>query len=159
MLEIKILLLLIVANGSPIVARNVFKDSFSFPLDAGRMFIDQRPVLGHSKTVRGLLFSVVLTGLAAYLVGMEARTGFYIAFFAMLGDLFSSFIKRRLNKPPSSMAPGLDQVPEALFPLLYCMSVFKLEWGQVFLIILLFIVIELFLSKILYIIGIRKRPY
>jgi hypothetical protein len=38
----------------------------------------------------------------------------------MAGDLFSSFLKRRLNLPPSSPALGLDQVPESLFPLLAC---------------------------------------
>ena len=36
----------------------------------------------------------------------------------MAGDLFSSFVKRRLHLPSSSMAIGLDHIPESLFPLL-----------------------------------------
>ena len=37
---------------------------------------------------------------------------------AMAGDLFSSFVKRRLHLASSSMAIGLDHIPEFLFPLL-----------------------------------------
>ena len=159
MLEIKILFLLVVANGAPIVVRNIFQDVFSFPLDAGRTFIDNRPILGYSKTIRGLLSSLALTTIAAFLIGMEAMAGFFIALCSMSGDLVSSFIKRRLDKPPSSMMLGLDQVPEALFPLLYCVKIFGLEWNQVLLIISSFIVVELVLSKILFSAGIRKRPY
>jgi hypothetical protein len=38
----------------------------------------------------------------------------------MAGDLLSSFVKRRLNLPPSSRATGLDQIPESLLPALVC---------------------------------------
>ena len=34
------------------------------------------------------------------------------------GDLFSSFVKRRLDLASSSMAIGLDHIPESFFPLL-----------------------------------------
>jgi CDP-2,3-bis-(O-geranylgeranyl)-sn-glycerol synthase len=40
----------------------------------------------------------------------------------VLGDLFSGFSKSRLDMPASSKAPGLDQIPEALFPLIACRS-------------------------------------
>ena len=39
----------------------------------------------------------------------------------------SSFIKRRLRRPPSSMARGLDQIPESLLPLLACKSALGLS--------------------------------
>ena len=34
----------------------------------------------------------------------------------MAGDLFSSFVKRRLRLASSSMAIGLDHIPESSFP-------------------------------------------
>src|SRR5262249_24399228 len=44
----------------------------------------------------------------------------------MAGDLFSSFLKRRIGLGPSSKATGLDQVPESLFLLLACQPVLSL---------------------------------
>ena len=41
------------ANGTPIVAKKVFGRRFSFPLDAGTIFFDGRPLFGPSKTIRG----------------------------------------------------------------------------------------------------------
>ena len=35
----------------------------------------------------------------------------------MAGDLLSSFTKRRMRLASSSMAPGIDQVPESVLPL------------------------------------------
>jgi hypothetical protein len=52
-------------------------------------------------------------------VGGDSR----VAFMAMLGDLFSGFVKRRLGMGPSDKALGLDYVPESLLPLLACVLV------------------------------------
>jgi CDP-archaeol synthase len=49
-----------------------------------------------------------------------------VAATAMAGDLLSSFVKRRFGLAPSSKATGLDQIPEALFPLLACRSALSL---------------------------------
>ncbi|MBE9560221.1 MAG: CDP-archaeol synthase, partial [Proteobacteria bacterium] len=75
------------------------------------------------------------------------------------GDLGSSFIKRRLSMQPSSMAPLLDQVPESFFPAFMMMHTFNLNISSVILLVLIFIIIELALSHILYKYGIRKNPY
>lgn len=37
---------------------------------------------------------------------------------ALIGDLCSSFLKRRLGRPSGSWTPLLDQLPEALLPML-----------------------------------------
>src|SRR5438477_12422592 len=44
----------------------------------------------------------------------------------LAGDLLSSFLKRRFDLAPSTKATGLDQIPEALFPLLACRSALSL---------------------------------
>lgn len=44
----------------------------------------------------------------------------------MTGDLVSSFVKRRIDLPPSSRASGLDQMPESLFPSLACRDLLSL---------------------------------
>jgi hypothetical protein len=77
----------------------------------------------------------------------------------MAGDLLASFCKRRLAIPSSGMAPGLDQIPESLLPLLVVKEMAGIDAATIFLLVLSFIFIELVLSRIGYALRIRKRPY
>ena len=77
----------------------------------------------------------------------------------MLGDLLSSFCKRRLRMASSSMALGLDQIPEALLPLLLVADRLALSWAAIGWTVIGFIVLELVLSPIFFWLGIRNRPY
>jgi len=152
-------LMIVIANGAPIMARKVLGESATISIDGNRVFFDERPIFGASKTWWGLIASVVLTGLFSLLLGYEVFIGVYVALAAMLGDLMSSFIKRRLDMPPSSMAPLLDQIPESLFPILLMKPYFDLHAQDIVLVVTSFIIFELLLSKWLFQIGLRKRPY
>ena len=154
-----LVMLILVANGSPILIRNILGDIASCPLDAGKIWRDHQPILGSSKTWRGLFSSVFFTIVVAVSLGYDFVFGMLVAVLAMTGDLLSSFIKRRLKMEPSRMAPFLDQLPESLFPALYMMQVMLLTWMDIVIIVVAFIVLEYFLSQILYRLGIRKRPY
>ena len=77
----------------------------------------------------------------------------------MAGDLFSSFVKRRLNLPPSSQALGLDQVPESLFPMLACRAALSLTIADIVLGVGIFFIGELILSRFLYQAHVRDEPY
>jgi hypothetical protein len=63
----------------------------------------------------------------------------------MIGDLFSSFCKRRFGLPSSSRARGLDQIPEALLPLLACRDLLILTGGDIVLCVVVFVVGEVVL--------------
>lgn len=154
-----ILLLLGVANGTPIFARRIFRQRFSTPLDNGWIFVDGRPLFGPSKTLRGLVISVVATAMVAPLVGFSWITGAGLASASMFGDLFSSFAKRRLNRPPHSQALGLDQIPESLLPLLVLRQALGLSLWDMLGIVVVFFVLELWLSRLLFRLHIRERPY
>jgi CDP-2,3-bis-(O-geranylgeranyl)-sn-glycerol synthase len=78
---------------------------------------------------------------------------------AMAGDLSSSFLKRRMQLPPSSRCVGLDQVPESLFPALACRSVLGLTFLDVTAVVVLFFLGEVVLSRLLFKWGIRDRPF
>ncbi len=155
----QLLLLIIIANGAPILARKLFNRNFDAAIDLGRKLADNNPVFGPSKTWRGVLAACSMVSVAAWLMGYGIETGLFIAIYAVTGDLISSFIKRRLALPSSSMAPLLDQVPESILPALMMMPVFGLDIYSVLLLVLIFIILELGLSHILYRWGIRKRPY
>jgi CDP-diglyceride synthetase len=156
---LQLLVLLAAANGIPILANKIFGSRFARPLDAGIMLFDRRPVFGHSKTIRGILASILITTIGAPLIGLSPAIGAIVASTAMVGDLFSSFVKRRLNFPPSSQAIGLDQVPESLFPMLACRDVLSLTAADLALGVGLFFVGELILSRLLYRVHLRDRPY
>jgi len=158
-IELKLLVLLIIANGVPILARDLVGQRWGIPLDAGLQFVDGQPLLGQSKTVRGVLCAIVLTGAAAPLLGLAVGQGCLLAVLSMLGDLLSSFIKRRLKLRPSSMALGLDQIPESVLPLLLLKGPLGLTWPGILRTVVLFMVLELALSRLLFWLRIRKRPY
>lgn len=159
MIEVKVLLLLIIANGMPILMQKLLHDKWNFPVDARIRFFDRQPLFGESKTFRGLVSSIIVTAIVAPLFGLTVLQGSLFAAWAMAGDLLSSFIKRRLKMKPSSMALGLDQIPESLFPLLALQHTLELNTIDLFNIVLLFIIFELALSRVLYHLRIRKQPY
>lgn len=154
-----LLLLLLIANGSPIVARQVLGGRFSTPLDGGRMLADGRRLFGPAKTWRGLAAAVLAATLAAPLLGQPWHLGALIGLLAMLGDLLSSFTKRRLGIPAGGMALGLDHLPESLLPLLACKPLLGLSWAEVLLLGLAFMAANLVLSRLLYHLGVREHPY
>lgn len=154
-----LLLLIIIANGAPILIRVLLTDSFKLAIDFDQTLPDGKRVFGPSKTWRGVFAAIAVTSLAAWLLGYEPETGFLVAVYAVAGDLISSFLKRRLAMAPSSMAPLLDQVPESLFPALMQRHTFHLDVSAVIVLVLIFIIIELLLSHILYKWGMRKTPY
>src|SRR5260370_38377581 len=112
----RLLLLVVLANAMPVVAKKVLGDRFSRPLDGDARCRDGQPLFGASKTMRGILLSVLATVIGAYLSGLGYKTGAMVGSTAMAGDLFSSFLKRRMKLPPRSRAIGLTQVPAAMFP-------------------------------------------
>lgn len=156
---LQLLILLTLANGAPVLAKRVLGKRFSWPFDGGLRFFDGRPVFGASKTLRGVVVSILVTAAFAPLIGVDAAWGAVIAAVTMLGDLFSSFVKRRMNLPPSSQALGLDQVPESLFPALACREALGLGAIDIAAVVAAFFVGELLLSRILYKLHIRDRPY
>jgi CDP-diglyceride synthetase len=156
---LQLLILITLANGSPVVATRLFGKRLAQPLDGNFKFLDGRPLFGASKTVRGIAVSILATSAGAPLLGLTLEIGLVVAITAMTGDLLSSFLKRRLGLPPSSKALGLDQVPEALFPLLACRQVFSLTVLDIAAGTALFVVGELLLSPLLFRWRIRDRPY
>jgi CDP-diglyceride synthetase len=156
---LRLLILLALANGVPLAARGLFGGRWAYPVDGNRRFVDGRPIFGTSKTIRGAVLAIAATTGAAPLLGLDWRIGGLVGGLAMLGDLFSSFCKRRLGLPPSSPALGLDQIPEALFPLLACRVPLALPFASIALVVAVFFAGEVLLSRLLYAFRLRERPY
>lgn len=159
LVNLKLLTLLALANGTPVLAKDILRDRSSRPLDGGLRFVDGQPLFGPSKTIRGIVLSVVLTSAGAPLIGMQWKIGALVGSLAMGGDLFSSFLKRRMRLPSAAKATGLDQVPESLFPLLACRNLLSLTNGDIAATVVVFFVGEVFVSRLLHKFHLRDRPY
>ncbi len=151
--------LLTFANGTPVIAKKLFGDFISWPVDRGCKFVDGRPLFGRSKTIRGVALAILVTSGLAPVVGLPWNIGMVVGIVAMVGDLFSSFLKRRMNLVPSTMAFGLDQVPESLFPMLACKLLIDITVVDIAVVTLAFLAGELALSRLLFKLHIRDRPF
>lgn len=158
-LVVQVLVLLAVANGTPVIAKDILGDRFAIPIDGGSKFVDGRPLLGSSKTVRGIFLSILMTSAFGPVVGLDWKIGAIMGTVAMAGDLFSSFLKRRMNLPAGGKAIGLDQIPESLFPLLACRSALPLMAVDIIGATTIFFVGELLLSRLFYHLHLRDHPY
>ena len=158
-LILQLLMLLAAANGTPVAAKLILGDALAYPLDGDELFLDGRPLFGRSKTIRGVLLAVLATTAASILLGLGWKVGALVGATAMASDLFSSFVKRRLGLAPSSMALGLDQIPESLFPLLASRLLLPLSWLDILITVTAFFVGELVLSRLLFKLDLRDRPY
>lgn len=153
------LLLLAVANGVPVLAKRLLGQRWAWPVDGGLVLRDGRRLLGKSKTWRGVVLGCAAPALVAPLLGLTWAVGALFGASAMAGDLLSSFIKRRVGVATSGRAPALDQLPEALLPLVVCRNPLGLDAAGVLLGAAIFWAANAGLSPLLYRLGVRDRPY
>ncbi len=92
-----------VANSTPVVLGG------GPPVDGGASWTDGKPILGTNKTIRGTITGV-LAGTIIGLIQGNLIGGFAQSAGALLGDLISSFYKRRRDYAPGSSMPIIDQL-------------------------------------------------
>ena len=153
------LILISAANGAPVLCARLLGTRFARPIDGGVVLGDGHPLLGRSKTWRGLAAAIVLATCAAVIIGLPWQAGAITGASAMAGDCLSSFVKRRMALESSSMSIGLDQIPESLFPAIASSVYLPLGLTDVIGIVLVFLVGELVMSRLFYAVGLRDRPY
>lgn len=154
-----LLLLIMVANGAPLPPTRLLGSHLDRPLDGGVRLADGHELFGNAKTLRGVAAAITLTPLAAVILQRHWTDGLLIAVAAMFGDLLASFVKRRMGIAPHGMAFGLDQIPESLLPALLVRSRFELGWPELAFLVTVFTILELLLSRLLYRLRLRDRPY
>ncbi len=94
------------ANMAPVIFKRV--PLFAAPVDFGFYLSSQR-IFGANKTWRGLIFGTLTAVIVAHLQGKAFLWGLTLGAGALAGDLFKSFLKRRLNIPPGRSWPVFDQ--------------------------------------------------
>jgi CDP-2,3-bis-(O-geranylgeranyl)-sn-glycerol synthase len=159
LISIELFVMLVLANGVPVLAARLFGRRWSAPVDGGRLWRDGRPVLGRSKTWRGIVSGALACCLFAWITGIGVIFGLAFGLLGLAGDIISSFIKRRAGLASSARASGLDQIPEALLPMLLAWLWLDLGWFIVAVVVVLFTLSNILLSPVLYRLGIRHQPH
>lgn len=158
-LLLELFVMLVLANGAPVVAARVLRNRWNAPIDSGRVGFDGRPWLGASKTWRGLVAGAVSCALFSWWVGLGPVFGVLFGLLGLSGDLLSSFIKRRCGFESSARALGLDQIPEAALPVTLAFFWLPLSVWAAVLLVVLFTVSNIVLSPVLFRLGIRNQPH
>jgi len=159
MIHPELLLLIMLANGVPLLVYNLLGPRIAVPVDFGLRLPDGEPLFGPSKTWRGLLTAVTVSAAVAASLNLTWQVGATVALWALFGDLLSSFIKRRLKMAHGTRALGLDQVPESLLPLWAVADRFALDGESILAMVVTFFVLELLLSRVLFRLNLRKHPH
>ncbi len=149
------MILLIMANLMPWALGLMCGSRWAAPMDCGMVWRDGTRLLGSHKTWRGLAVSLLGCGGTSALLGMHWWFGVRFAALSMLGDAISSALKRRRGREPGQDDVGLDQLPEALLPLIVFRHALKLDWWEIVLVTTVFAVLDLISLRVR---NPRRRP-
>ena len=156
---LQILIILLAANGAPVIAALFFRTRGQLAIDLGRQLPDGHPLFGSSKTWRGLAAALLASCALSLFFGYGPVFGLISGALAMAGDLLSSFVKRRRGLAPSDRSTGLDQIPESLLPSIYAVAFLGVAWWWAVIWSLSFTLTQMLLSRFMYWLHLRKRPY
>ena len=170
-----------VANGFAVFASLI---KSKHPIDGGRQWRDEQPILGLGKTWEGFLIGFLSGFLIGCLLVITAPILFniinlylylplelypilllsfplvaMIALGALIGDLIGSFIKRRLKIPRGRPAPILDQLDFLIAAILFGMLLAPLPLVIILFLLIITPIIHLLANVIGYLLGLKKEPW
>ncbi|WP_292460775.1 CDP-2,3-bis-(O-geranylgeranyl)-sn-glycerol synthase [Methanothermococcus sp.] len=144
------------------------------PLDAGKHFIDGKRIIGNGVTYKGTFFGLLCGTIVAVLEGIIinlnimgtaafyfntfewAYVGFLLSLGALFGDMFGSFIKRRIGLAQGRPAPILDQLGFVVFAILFAYLIAPISFEMVVMLIIITPIIHLFGNIVAYKLGFKK---
>lgn len=104
---------------------------------------DGARLLGDHKTWRGVLAGEIGCAVAGRLLGYSWALGVAFAALSLAADAASSCVKRRLRLSPGAEVPALDQLPEALVPLLVLARPIGISIAAAFAVAIVFFCLDL----------------
>ncbi|MFP4586530.1 MAG: CDP-archaeol synthase [Desulfohalobiaceae bacterium] len=118
LVSLQILILLGGINLTPALLGYWHRQKEPASLDRGRKLQDNQPIFGPGKTIAGLILALLAGPILALILFWPWWLGLTCAALSMLGDLLTSFAKRRLALDRGTDLPVLDHLPEAALPLI-----------------------------------------
>ena len=132
------------------------------PMDLGLNFIDGKRIFGANKTFRGFGMALILGILAAVAEEIFLGSGLFLigalaALGALLGDLFGSFLKRRIDFKPGKPFPILDQLDFILGALILTYPVQQVGFGTIIILVVFTPPIHMLANYFAYRLGVKKN--
>ncbi|WP_129781896.1 CDP-archaeol synthase [Peristeroidobacter soli] len=140
--------LLVAANATPVVVAKLARWRWAWPLDFGYVLRDGERLFGAHKTWRGLVAGTLASTLAAWSMGLPPWVGAGFGVAALIADVLSSAVKRRLKLRPGTETVGLDQLGEALLPLLLFSRFLSLDAAEVVTVTVVFAALDIALAQL-----------
>lgn len=138
------------------------------PLDLRKEFMGKR-ILGDHKTIRGTLSALVAGPVVALVLmyspmgplssQLSFRVGALMSLGIVFGDLFGSFIKRRMDIQPGSSLPLVDQLDFIVFALLFAGLEVGLQWQHWAILLVVTPVLHLLANRVAYELRFKDVPY
>jgi CDP-2,3-bis-(O-geranylgeranyl)-sn-glycerol synthase len=152
------------ANAAPVI----FGGGTS--IDFGKTFLDGKPIFGSHKTIRGFFAGLIVGTLVGFVLQIvsplqsvlfryDASLGFVLSLGALVGDLFDSFIKRRLGFPPGSSFPIADQLDFVVGALLFSLMVSPLLPLHILIVLIITPPIHLVTNFLAFRLGVKSTPW
>lgn len=114
---------------------------------------DGERLFGSHKTWRGLASGIVACTVLAIYLDLPAWLGAGFAALSLFADACSSAVKRRMRLKPGSEVLGLDQLAEALVPLLVFSNRLGLQAGEITIVTAAFVILDRATA------GLRRRRW
>ena len=131
-------------------------------LDLGKYFIDGERIFGGNKTVKGFISGLTF-GIVASIIGelilMKELIflGILASLGSMLGDLFGSFIKRRLKIGPGSPLPLVDQLDFVIGALILTYPIYRFNFSIVVFMLLITPPTHIASNAVAYLLKLKKQ--
>ena len=128
------------------------------PLDGGEKWLDGKPFLGGHKTLRGCIVGILfglLIGIfqGSYVIGFTQGLG------AILGDLISSFFKRRWDFAPGEGFPLLDQLDFIVAAIILSQPYTRASLQEMLIILVVTVPVHYFMNYVSWLMKIKENPW
>jgi len=123
------------------------------PLDFGT------GLLGDGKTIEGLIIGLNAGLITAFFIGLDFRVSLFVITAALSGDLFGSFIKRRLGLERGQELPLLDQLGFIVFAYIALSFFIEFDLWLAFLLILVTYFVHKLSNKLACALGLKSVPW
>ena len=128
------------------------------PLDGGEKWLDGKPFLGGHKTLRGCIVGVI-TGLLIGVLQGSFYAGLTQGLGAILGDLVSSFLKRRWDIAPGEGFPLLDQLDFIVAAIILSQPYTRANLQQMLIIVVVTVPIHYLMNYAAWLLKMKETPW
>jgi len=159
------------ANMAPVLVKDYFK-FLAIPLDFNKK-INNKPILGAHKTLRGLIFGIIAGIIIAFIQSLLYKynfftnislidysnwllIGFLMSFGALVGDSVKSFFKRIIDIKPGKKWIPFDQLDYTIGALVFVFFVYIPPASMVGTALILSFILHIIANHLAYYLGIRK---